>query len=278
MKTIFTDTADLGSYAQLIDNSIEFDTLNSSFRCTTDIIIDTITKDVFDLIKVPTSDAHSFLKSAIANYVMADHLIFLSAKKNGSDQKLYKYQYEEIKEKYITLFWKAMDAILTYLDANPTIGKWEDSEVYKERKELFIMDAKDFDYFYGIANSQYFFTKVIFLIRKVQIDSIIPRLGEIDKIPENLKDIAKRALCFEVMAEAIKKFDATELPKSIRNDIAHEFSKDGTQMQVREKLIADLLKDVKKWHLEIERSMSLASGDSRVVVNHNEEENNFYTL
>lgn len=288
MNTIdFFDSIDeFRSFAPGVDGSLLLESLYPSFLPTRTKIQDVITLEVYDAIKADSEAENSAhmpavmaIKSAVSNYTMYKYLIFDAVSKNGSEQKLYKYQLEEIREEYITLFWASMDELLRYLSSNPDLGNWKDSDQCKQLMELPIKNAKEFNSYFGIDNSPYFFSKIQFLIKKINQDQIIPRIGDISLLRnEKLKDKCKRALCSHVMAEAAMLFDITELPKSIRNDVAHEFTKGGTAVQVREKLNAIIMKDVLGYYADIERSKTLSSGVTENVVNNNRESDKIYFM
>lgn len=286
MNTIdfFTSIDDFKSFAPGVDASLLIESLYPSFLPTKSKIQDVITQKVYDALKDSSEPeehkvAKMAMKSAIANYTMFKYKIFDAVSKNNSDQKLYKYQLEEIKEEYITMFWTAMDDLLRYLDDNGSLGEWSSSDQYKIREKLPIKGAKEFNHFFAIDNSPYFFSKIQFLINKINEDQIIPRVGVIsDLTNEKLKEKCKRALCINVMAEAVILFDITELPKSIRNDVAHEFTKGGSAVQVREKLNSNLMKDVDAYYLNIERAKANSSGITENVVNRNLEKDKIYVM
>jgi len=282
----FDNIDDFRSFAPGVDGTLQLDSLYPSFLPTKKRIQDVITIGVYDAIKadfVLEQPQHTIailsLRSAIANYTMYKYKIFDAVSKNGSDQKLYKYQLDEIKEEYITMFWASMDELLRYLESHEELGSWKDSDQYKQRSELPIKDAKEFNNYFGIDNSPYFFSKVQFLITKINQDQIIPRVGDLASLTnEKLKEKCKRALCSHVMADAAVLFDITELPKSIRNDVAHEFTKGGTAVQVREKLNAIIMKDVMSYYSDIERAKSVSSGVTENIVNNNRESDRIYFM
>lgn len=282
----FDNIDDFRSFAPGVDGTLQLDSLYPSFLPTKKRIQDVITIGVYDAIKadfVLEQPQHTIailaIRSAIANYTMYKYKIFDAVSKNGSDQKLYKYQLDEIKEEYITMFWASMDELLRYLESHEELGSWKDSDQYKQRAELPIKDAREFNNYFGIDNSQYFFSKVQFLIKKINQDQIIPRVGDLASLTnEKLKEKCKRAICNHVMADAAVLFDITELPKSIRNDVAHEFTKGGTAVQVREKLNAIIMKDVLTYYSDIERAKSVSSGVTENIVNNNRESDRIYFM
>ena len=94
---------------------------------------------------------------------------------------------------------------------------------------------------------------------------------------ETVLDLAKRSLCYQVMAKAVMQFDVTELPRSVRYDFNHEYTK-GTSMQTRENLYAQLMADVDGWTRSIENIMKVSSGSASVQSNYNDEKNKHYTI
>lgn len=273
-------------FAPGVEASLMLDSLYPSFLPAKSKIQDVVTTNVYYAIMEDLSSgsqshlpAIMAIKSAIANYTMYKYSIFDAISKNGSEKKLYKYQLEEIKEEYITLFWASMDELLRYLENNKDLGKWIDSDQHKEVVGLPVKNAKEFNNYFGIDNSPYFFSKIQFLIKKINLDQIIPRVGDIASLSNpKLADKCKRALCSHVMADAVMLFDITELPKSIRNDVAHEFTKGGTAVQVREKLNTILMRDVMSYYSDIERAKTISAGVTENVVNNNRESDKIYFM
>lgn len=274
----FNDLYDFRGFVNGVEASLAFEELTPSIRAAQKKIISTIGVERWNAIKELEADNECSvaIKTAIANCAMEKYLVFWSTTRNTAEQKLYKYQYNELKDTYITEFWASMDLVIDYLDTHD-LGGWKTSPEYVQRQELIVKSAKEFNYFFQIDESSYFFSKIMFLLRKVSDDSLKSRVGEItEETPEVLLKKIKRALCYEVMAQAVMLFDITELPKSLRNDITHEFVKQGSMVQVREKLNASLMLDVNKYYSEIESEIKIAAGNTEVILNRNKESNSFY--
>lgn len=80
---------------------------------------------------------------------MFNYLPYWAVSKNNSEQKLYKYQFENLKDDYIKQFWSAMDSLLNLknLDNKATdsfFKEWKTADIYKNRQELLIKSAKGF--------------------------------------------------------------------------------------------------------------------------------------
>lgn len=274
---LFTDIADFRKYADGLEADTSYQQVSASIRTAGKEVMNIISPDVFLAISEldDNNDGKTYLKTAVACGASFRYQIFASVKKNNTDAKLYKYQHEEIKEHHISAYWLAMDDLLDWLDENPETGDYSESDIYKERQSLPIKNAREFNYYYGIDNSSYFFSKVLFLIRSIWKNRIRPMLPEGWEKNSSLSDLVKRSLCYQVIAEAVMKFDVTELPRSIRYDFNHEYTK-GSQMQDREKLYADLMGDVNTWTETIDSIVKAESGTTAMQHNPNEETNKFY--
>ena len=288
---IFTGLDDFIRYADGVLPDTTYEQLGPSIRTVTLNIMDLVTSEVYiKLCAVKEDDTllyqgREFLKSAVATGTLYKYAIFATVKRNGSESSLYKYQHEEIKQHHVDAYWKAMDRLLSWLDSHAGDVKWTDKEgkewsfmdtdIYKERQRLPIRTAEEFDYYFGIDKSSFFFSKIQYLIRTVWQMKIMPVIR--NSKDETVLDLAKRSLCYQVMAKAVMQFDVTELPRSIRFDFNHEYTK-GTSMQTREKLYTQLMADVDGWIRSIENIMAVSAGSASVQSNFNDEKNKHYTI
>lgn len=274
--SLFKDIADFRKYCDGLRADTEYRQLIPSIRSTASAISGIIGGRTLLAISElqDGNEGLEVLKTAVATGTLYRYQIFDSVKKNGSDASMYKYQHEEIKEHHISAHWLAMDELLTWLDSNPETGGYNESKTYRERQELPIKNAEEFDYYYGIDRSAYFFSKVQFLIRSVWQHKIKPMIFGVE-INEELQDMINRSLCYQVVAEAVMKFDVTELPRSIRYDYNHEYTR-GTSMQNRDKLYGDLMSQVSAWNESIENLVQIQKGATAIHMNINDENNKFY--
>lgn len=282
---IFKDLNDFQAYTDgmIADTSLE--QLTPSIRTISHDIIKIITADVYIAIcnaTVPENDkdldmeeAAELLKTAVANGAACKYQIFSSVKKNGSEASMYKYQHEEIKAHYQEAYWAAMDRLLDWLDAHPSVGKWSDTDKYKRRQELPVKNASEFDFYYGIGKSSFFFQKILYLVRQVWQQSIHPALPEAPT--EKMTELAKQALCYQVIAQVVMQFDITELPRSIRYDYNHEYSK-GSNIQQRTTLYNQLMAKVESAMSSIERMKVSASGVNIIQGSQTKESDKFVSV
>ncbi|MGM9763353.1 MAG: hypothetical protein ACI3ZQ_04975 [Candidatus Cryptobacteroides sp.] len=290
--TIFNSLADFEQYANGLTANTTYEQLHQSIRTVTTDIIHLITAEAYialrrtaDDIEDPMHEGLQLLKTAVASGAMYRYAIWMSLKSNGTDAAMYKYQYEEVKLNHIEGYWKAMDLLLDWLDTNAKDVKWTDSEgnivtfadsgIYKERQALPLKSAEEFDFYFGIDKSSFFFAKVQYLIREIwqmQITSLIR--GSKD---ETVLDMAKRLLCYLVMAKVVMRFDVTEWPRNIRYDFNHEYTK-GSDVQERSRLSNEFQKEANKLTESIEQLLAAEAGATAIQTNLNKEENKHYTI
>lgn len=228
--------------------------------------------------ETPVSDeilleGKELLKTAVAAGAMLKYQIFSSVKKNGSDASLYKYQHEEIKDSYAEAYWLAMDRLLDFLDENPAIAGYQETDEYAERQKLPVKTGREFDHYYGIGGSSFFFHKVLFLVRQTWRSDVKPTLPE--NPSEEMMELAKEALCYKVIAQAVMQFDVTELPRAIRWDYNHEYTK-GSQPQARNSLYAQLSAHFQSVAATLDRLRTSGSTSGSVSMNNNQENKKYY--
>lgn len=224
---------DLGKFQKYSDGMIadtSIGQLMPSIRTAVYDVAGIITQDVFDAVMASEAkEPVQLLKTAVACMASYNYQIFATSKKNGSEASMYKYQHEEMKSHHLEAYWAAMDRLLDWLDANPQTGGWQDTPEYMERLNLPVKSASEFDFYFGIGKSSLFFHKVLYLIRQNWNQEILPALPA--DASARMMDLAKQALCYKVMALAVMQFDVTELPRAVRYDDSHEYSKASSPQQ-----------------------------------------------
>lgn len=290
--TIFNSLADFEQYANGMAANTTYEQLHQSIRTVTTDIMHLISAEVYialretaDDIEDPMHEGLQLLKTAVATGAMYRYAIWMALKSNGTDAAMYKYQYEEVKLSHIEGYWKAMDQLLDWLDVNAEEVSWTDrdgdthtfagSDIYKERQALPLKSAEEFDFYFGIDRSSFFFSKVQYLIREIWKMNIQPLIrGSKD---EEVLDMAKRMLCYLVMSKVVMRFDVTEWPRSIRYDFNHEYTK-GSDVQERSRLSNDFKAEANKLTESIEQILAASAGATAIQTNLNEESNKHYTL
>lgn len=224
MKTtdIFKDLAEFRQYAPGIGADTDLAQLEPHIRLVTMDIFKLITHEVYiELRKGASEDGLTLLKTAVAAGTLYKYQIFLTVTKAGTEASIYKYQHEELKRNHLDIYWSALDALLEWLDANPETGGFKNSVIYKDRQDLPVNSASEFDKYFQIDRSSYFFSRVQYILK-----SIWSKLKKnIDQGNGQMMELAKTALCYRVMAKVVMTFDVTEWPRCLRYDFNHEYTK-----------------------------------------------------
>jgi hypothetical protein len=266
---------DIQRYAPDVPSSIYLESLTASYSNAFLRVANVIGETFLDS-NLVTEAFISMAQGALANYTIYEQAPFLF---KGRDN-LYRYQYEELKEKYITNAWSFIDALINALDAGGS-EDWKNSDCYLSRQNLLFQSQNDFDKYYAIDKSAYFFSKIVFLIREESL-KYIPKRITIDRLDEkpNLADKLKYRVAYRVMARAVMQFDISELPKSIRNDINHEFTKYPSAGENKKQLFDYLSGTADSYgdELEIELQKVLKPFTENSIDNPNAENKKYYFM
>jgi hypothetical protein len=220
IETFPTGINILQQYAPDVPSSMALESLTAAFQNAYLRIANVIGENFLDN-AIDSDPLKKYAQGALANYTIFEQSPFLL---KGRD-KNYRYQEIEIKEKYISNAWAFINALINALDKDAS-EVWKQSECYTSRQNLLFKNQNDFDKYYGIDKSAYFFSKIVFFIREESL-KFIPRRITIDKLNEktNLQEALKYLIAYRVIARTVMQFEVSELPKSLRNDINHEFTK-----------------------------------------------------
>lgn len=280
---IFKDLKDFSNYAPGIGASTSFSQLSTHIRVTTSEVWDHITVPVYmalrsdppadstDEQKAALAEGLELLKTAIAAGTLAKHQIFATVEKAGTESAIYKYQHEELKAHYREAYWTAIDELIEWLLQNKTVGGYNESVTCKEIESLPIKSAEEFDKYFQIGRSSYFFSRVRYLIK-----SKWERVRKIvDQAQEEQMELARKAVCYHVMADVVMTFDVTEWPRAIRYDFNHEYTK-GTSTQSRQTLARNFLEEAKTAESAISDLNAETTGAG--LQNYNQESNKQFTI
>lgn len=270
---IFTDLSEIRAFAPGLGAQNSLSELEPHIRMVTMDIYKLITPEVYIALRNGDSqDGLMLLKTAVAAGTLYKYQIFLTVSKAGSESSLYKYQHEELKKNHLDIYWSALDALLDWLDENPTVGNYNQSQIFRNRQELPIRSASEFDKYFQIDSSAYFFSRVQYILR-----------GEWNKMRKNIDENnasmlehAKSALCYRVMAKVVMTFDISEWPKCIRFDLNHEYTK-GSDIQDRKILASQYINEAEDYQAMIDQ-MIRAQKNTGIQQNYNRESDKHYTM
>lgn len=280
---IFENLKDFSQYAPGIGADTSFEQLTTHIRVTTSEIWDHITVGVYmalrseapegatDQQKEALAEGLQLLKTAIAAGTMMKRQIFATVDRAGTESSIYKYQHEELKQHYREAYWTAIDDLMEWLLKNKTVGGYNESETYKDLENLPIKSAEEFDRYFQIGRSSYFFSRVRYLIRS-KWENLRRNVNQADQAQ---MELAKKAVCYLVMADVVMTFDVTEWPRAIRYDFNHEYTK-GSSTQSRQILARNFIEEAHTAESAIADINASSSGSS--LQSFNKESNKHFTI
>lgn len=230
INTIITiDT--LREHAPGVEGSLQELTIKPHLRPAHKIVAQVISIGVFNKISgmegTPLLEA---LQSAVANRIMYDYKLFETiTKRQNSQVDTYKYELQAMQETYLGYYYDALDSLIRGLNAADDLPEWQQAPACKALASLLIRNADEFQEFYGIDSSDYFFWSSVFLQRKVT-DEYLAGIAVDELEPEMLRRV-KGAVATLTVALALRQFDMSMLPKSLRNPTQDGASRSGISEQ-----------------------------------------------
>lgn len=232
IPTIIT-VADILELAPGADPTMDNSTINPYLKSAHKAVASIIGLDVFAEITSSNSESLKFnLKTAVANRLMYDYKLFETIQKRQvSSQNTYKYELEAMQNTYLSFYFDALDSLMSELESLPDdeFKSWTESEANKLRDRLLIKSTSQFNACYGIDNSDYFFFSTIFLQQTV-IDKNLAGLDVAELADDRLRRL-KNIVAKLTVAYALRQFDITMLPKSMRNSTADGASRQSSSEQ-----------------------------------------------
>lgn len=255
----FRSGDEVKKYVSGINKTIDIENFQSSFLLAADDIADFITADVWTLMinhynsdnfekEDPTDEQKDLdtlvyrIQLPLANFGLFRHFAFinLSIGNDGvtmPEKTAYKYLQDEAKSALINIAWSGMNKLYLYI-IEKNFASFKDSDQYKELQQLPFSSYKEFNKYFQIDNSAYFYSRVRYIMLDIMDNDVASRLTYADA-SDDLKKRIKKAVAWKTIATACETFAYHELPASIRRDYDNEMSKKGkesTEKFIRERL------------------------------------------
>ncbi len=226
------------------DKDIKFEKLKPTIIPATDDLILLIGKPIYDSVlgiyeasSASDSDKELLLRTQYAilleayrNFVIDNDL---SHSPNGrfnrveQNQKIaFEWQIERNNKSMERKYYKAIDSLINYMDANVTA--WKNSDAYKASHDLFVRLTKDFDFYFNIESSRYLFIKLCPGLRKSEREDILPRIGKdkfdelktklktnVDTYDKVLLELIKEATVYLSLSWGIPRMSAQLFPEGV---------------------------------------------------------------
>lgn len=216
LKDLFTDISGFAEFVPGIDANTNFALLNSHAVTAYKRIANIVSVPVYEkIIEQGKSEMYDYLRTALANLIMANDTIFDVLRKRKAAIDIYKYEQEAIRRAYYENYYNAMDSLIALLNQSENMG-WKDTRYYKMLDKLQIKTTEEFDLLYCIDLSYLFFFRCIPIQVEVLEENFTGYLERANEKPSVLS-LINRALAKKVVAVALTRFDILEFPSTIRN-------------------------------------------------------------
>lgn len=241
LEKLFKDLNTFRSYVSGVDTSTTFLELDSSAKSATKRIIIILTREVYDnVVAKADEEQHEALLTALANLTMANQLPHEVVKMRKSEVDMYKSEQEAIMRSYIENYYNAMDTLISLLESSND-ESWKKSRYCALISSLEIRTADDFDLLYNIDLSYLFFFRCATLQKEV-LDEGLKQYFNRCRDNADITELLKRILAKKTVVLALRRFDITEFPSTIRNLFNDSSaSRNGTEEQKRMLSLADQL-------------------------------------
>lgn len=281
-QSLINDIADVRKSAPGVDVTLTLQELNPYLTPAYKMLVTALGDELYS--EIQSSDLDNDIRevavSALSNLTMYNYKIWeVIAKRHTQDKDTYKYELEMMQEAYLNNYFSALDSLYKGLsESNNSLAAWNDSPTRKTIEGLMLKSADEFNSFYGIDSSYYFFYSTVYIQRKV-IDRFISGIDH-DKLDETQMRRLKGVVAQMTVVFALRQLDFIQLPKSIRNSRSDGASRNGPSEQnfayeLSDRLFAEAQEELSQLFIEINRP---SGSDIESTSNNNKEEYKFFFM
>lgn len=248
LQELFGNLSTFSSYAPGVETNIDLRDLQPSGESARKRVETILTTSVFKAILNLQEDTElkEALRTAIANFTMAQQLVFDSINRRKNEIDVYKYEIEAMRRSYMENYYNAIDTLVGLLSTDTVTEPsklWKESPYNKMLEKCQIHSAEVFDTIFPIDMSYFFFFRLVPLQKETLDEQLAVYFDKINE--ENVSRIEQPlylALAKKTIAKSLRRFDILEFPPTIRNlfDDSHA-SRSGKDELVAALSLADRL-------------------------------------
>lgn len=223
LQELFGNLATFSSYAPGVETNIDLQDLQpsgeSARKRVETILSVSVLKAIFEL--QDDTELKEALRTAIANFTMAQQLVFDSIARRKNDVDVYKYEIEAMRRSYMENYYNAIDTLIALLSTNAEgepARLWKDTPYNNTLQKCRIRSAEVFDTIFPIDLSYFFFFRLVPLQKETLDEQLAVYFDKITE--ENVSRIEQPlylALAKKTIAKSLRRFDILEFPPTIRN-------------------------------------------------------------
>lgn len=218
MDNLLSSIGEYMTYAPGMDASLDIDNLRPSNFNARRTIKSVIGNKVFNALA--ESDAANeqriALSGSLANLTMYNYKVFDAVNKRVNQGKeIYRYELDAMRREYINNHFTYIDALIGLLENNTD---FKESDMYKLKESLIIKTLDQFESYYPIDGSYYFFYRTLPLQRNIIEEQITSTINLTDACANaKHKRKVEKAIVLFTISSALQMFDVYELPSNIKN-------------------------------------------------------------
>lgn len=223
LQELFGNLATFSSYAPGVETNIDLQDLQpsgeSARKRVETILSVSVLKAILEL--QDDTELKEALRTAIANFTMAQQLVFDSIARRKNDVDVYKYEIEAMRRSYMENYYNAIDTLIALLSTNAEgepAQLWKDTPYNNTLQKCRIRSAEVFDTIFPIDLSYFFFFRLVPLQKETLDEQLAVYFDKITE--ENVSRIEQPlylALAKKTIAKSLRRFDILEFPPTIRN-------------------------------------------------------------
>lgn len=223
LQELFGNLSTFSSYAPGVETNIDLRDLQpsgeSARKRVETILSVSVLKAILDL--QDDTELKEALRTAIANFTMAQQLVFDSIARRKNDVDVYKYEIEAMRRSYMENYYNAIDTLIALLSTNAEgepARLWKDTPYNNTLQKCRIRSTEVFDTIFPIDLSYFFFFRLVPLQKETLDEQLAVYFDKITE--ENASRIEQPlylALAKKTIAKSLRRFDILEFPPTIRN-------------------------------------------------------------
>lgn len=223
LQELFGNLATFSSYAPGVETNIDLQDLQpsgeSARKRVETILSVSVLKAILEL--QDDTELKEALRTAIANFTMAQQLVFDSIARRKNDVDVYKYEIEAMRRSYMENYYNAIDTLIALLSTNAEgepARLWKNTPYNNTLQKCRIRSAEVFDTIFPIDLSYFFFFRLVPLQKETLDEQLAVYFDKITE--ENVSRIEQPlylALAKKTIAKSLRRFDILEFPPTIRN-------------------------------------------------------------
>jgi len=293
MKLLFNNFSEVKEIIGGLNTANDFINIKPSIELAIDDVVDVIGQPVYDMaVEHYESENYNLADEENEEYIRLNELVKhiqvpliyfgynyyspfatvvvddsgIHVIKSDERAPAYKYMTDRIDRFLVNIAHKKADKLIDFLNENAeSFAEWKDSDLFKSANELFISNAKEFNTYFDIDKSSFFFSHIRNYIQEVEERFIEPRItslrfaevksqllsSELSSENKGILKKCKRPIAFMAMSFAISRKAIQVLPQGVfRNYLSDSLNKKESEDWKIKEIAAEAIEKLARIYLK----------------------------